>query len=74
MKKFVLIAVFSASGLVFVSCDSSAIESGTPQLKVLSIAKYGNSNVASKERDTVTATNQVAGPGDEVVPIKPPKP
>jgi hypothetical protein len=72
MKKFVFIAVFAASGLVFVSCDSDAIGSATPQFEKSSIEKKKNSSMASKEGDTIPTTNTVGGPGDDVIIITPP--
>lgn len=72
MKKFVFIAVFAASGLVFVSCDSDAIGSATPQFKNASIQKEENNNIASKIGDSIPTTNLVEGPGDDVIIITPP--
>jgi hypothetical protein len=53
MKKLIYIAVFTVSGLGFVSCtaDSASID----------------------EKQQVNATD-IAGPGDGLIPVKPPKP
>jgi hypothetical protein len=77
MKKIVLMAVFAASGLVFVSCDSGEIESATTQSKVASLQKEMDYNkITVTVGDTIPAnvptTNLTNGPGDDVIIITPP--
>jgi hypothetical protein len=79
MKKIVLMAVFAASGLVFVSCDSGEIESATRQSKGASLQKEMNYNkITVKIEDTIPTpipvTNLTDGPGDDVIIITPPPP
>ncbi len=79
MKNFIYVAVLTALGFSVVSCDTDSVEGITND--------FGNkksnvdvSNVTHRETDTIsTDTLNVnlltePGPGDDVVPIKPPKP
>lgn len=76
MKKLLFIAICSVSGLVLVSCDKESLESVS--LVTNKLEKKGMYNAFAKQGDTIvvmpTTTTTEPGPGDEVVPIKPPKP
>lgn len=76
MKKLLFIAVCTVSGLVMVSCDKESIESVAPIAGKLE--KKGMYNAFAKQGDSIvvipTTTTTEPGPGDELVPIKPPKP
>lgn len=83
MKKIVLMAAFAVSGLGVVSCDTEAIESGASPMEASTIqkeyydlmAKTGDSIPVIDSTMTNSADNPPPpGPGDDVPPIKPPKP
>jgi len=73
MKNLIFIAVFTATGLVMVSCDKESLVDATPQVnKLEKVAKY---NTFSREGDSIVIqTTTTPGPGDDVVIITPPKP
>lgn len=80
MKNLVYIAVLAALGYTTVSCDTESVESIANESTNKKV-KYEVSNFAFRVGDTITSndtltTNLVEepGPGDDVVPIKPPKP
>jgi archaellum component FlaF (FlaF/FlaG flagellin family) len=75
MKKIIFIAVFTVSGLVFVSCstDTEGLENASQNKKEL-VSPKQNDGLFSREGDTIPMTNTtMEGPGDDVIPIKPPK-
>lgn len=79
MKKFIFIAVFTVSGLVFVSCsaDTEGQENAIQNQKDLVLPKQ-NEGLFSREGDSITTTtvpDLPEGPGDDpiIVPL-PPKP
>ncbi|GAA4771124.1 MULTISPECIES: hypothetical protein [Flavobacterium] len=79
MKNFIYVAVCTALGFSAVSCDTDSVE-GIANGYANKNSKDEVSNVTLKETDTIptdTLTINLLtgpGPGDDVVPIKPPKP
>ncbi len=79
MKNFIYVAVFTALGSSVVSCDTDSVEGITNGFA----NKKSNVDVSSvtlRETDTIPTDTLTVnlltepGPGDDVVPIKPPKP
>jgi|GEM_PF-4557883 len=74
MKKMMIIAVFTAMAFAMVSCDKESIENISPKENKKIEA---SANAYQTERDSIVAQDapiDEPGPGDEVVPVKPPKP
>ncbi|MGH2664871.1 hypothetical protein [Flavobacterium sp.] len=85
MKKLVFIAAFAISGIVLVSCDTEAVDgNSTPHFDKFTKQKEIHSETGratdSILTDTITANLELdpppppPGPGDDLPPIKPPKP
>lgn len=74
MKKFILIAVFTVSGLVFVSCSADADELENEkgsQIELVSLKQ--NEGLFAKEGDTINIDpNLQEGPGDDPIIVPPP--
>lgn len=75
MKKNVFIAVFTVSGLVFVSCsaDTEGLENTTQNQKELVLSQQKN-ELFSREGDSITVTipDFPQGPGDDPIVVPPP--
>lgn len=75
MRKFIYGAVFAALGYTMVSCDTDNVEALTtaPATTKQTVTMPPLSAVVRVDSLT-TSTQTAPGPGDDVVPIKPPKP
>jgi hypothetical protein len=76
MNKFIFIAVFTVSGLVFVSCsaDTESLENASQNQKIL-VSPKQNDRSFSREGDSVTTLTKPdlpEGPGDDPILIPPP--
>ena len=68
MKKIILIPAIIISGLVVVSCDTETVEEISPVVQKANFQKRNIEQNVSLDYNTLSE-----GPGDEVVPVKPPK-
>lgn len=79
MRNLVFVAALATIGYNMVSCDTDSVDSVINE-SANKVNPNQVSNVALKETDTIptdTLTINLLtepGPGDDVVPIKPPKP
>ena len=78
MKKVIVIAVFAASGFLFISCstDREEVESATQKQNEVLFLKQ-NEGLYSKKTDSIPITKNTSlteGPGDDPIIIPPPKP
>ncbi|WP_136668858.1 hypothetical protein [Flavobacterium sp. H122] len=80
MKNFIYVAVFTALGFNVVSCDADSVDTLADESEKKKI-KYEVPGLILRETDTISGTDSLTtnlveepGPGDDVVPIKPPKP
>lgn len=74
MKKIIYVAVFTVVCFAMTSCDKESLESVALQSDKL---EKGDGGHVAKPGDSIVVQNLTTdepGPGDEVVPIKPPKP
>lgn len=76
MKKIVFIAVFTVSGLVFVSCtaDTEGLENTAQNQKELVLSQQ-NDGLFSIEGDSITTMpipDMPQGPGDDPIVVPPP--
>jgi hypothetical protein len=77
MKKFIFIAVLTATGLVFVSCSTDTAEFENESFKQKKVLLKQENLIYSRVEDSITTSNLQAtidGPGDDLIIIKPPKP
>jgi hypothetical protein len=78
MKKFIFIAVLTASGLVFVSCSTDTAEFENGSLKQKEVLLKQEDGVYSKVGDSIPVISNlqtaVDGPGDGPIIVTQPKP
>ncbi|SHJ03439.1 hypothetical protein [Flavobacterium terrae] len=80
MRNLVFVAALATIGYNMVSCDTDSVDSVINE-SASKVNLNQVSNMMLRETDTISindtlTTNQLTepGPGDDVVPIKPPKP
>lgn len=74
MKKLIYVAALAVSGLTVISCDAESIQNVTKTSNA-QIKQTNDFSLSAKVEDTIivqTEPVEEPGPGDEVVPIKPP--
>lgn len=80
MKNLVFVAALAAIGYNMVSCDTDSVDSVINE-SANKVNPDQVSNMMLRETDTISINDTLTtilltepGPGDDVVPIKPPKP
>lgn len=80
MKNFIYVAVCTALSFSVVSCDTDSVDSVINE-SASKVNPNQVSNMMLRETDSISSNDTLTttlltepGPGDDVVPIKPPKP